>query len=717
LVISRAEVRSDQWVIKDPVRLTYFQVGPEEYAFLRLLDGRTSPAQIRTELSREFPDVEFDDEALSRFLISGIRSNLLVPMTPGYGPLLAARQQATRQQAVVRKLFSLISHRFRGVDPNRFLQWLDRRIGGIFDTRWQRMTALFVLSAFGVLLIRSRQMSAELPTIAQLVSPMNLLSVSLLLVLIKLVHEIGHGLTCVHHGGECHELGFILVGFIPLMYCDVSDSWLQQNRFHRMQVAAAGIAVELVLAAVFGILYLASVPGFLHSLFLNGLLICSLNTILVNGNPLLRYDGYYVCCDLLRMPNLGPDSRARATALFDRVVLGMDTQPDNHPSRQRILWMTAYGFSSIVYRWMVTISILWLINETLRPLRLEGLSYLLGLSIVAGMAFGMWHFLKQRWRLVRNDTAARPRAVTGLTVFGLLSAVVLFVPFPYSVEAPFTLSPGLSSAIYVQTAGYVTPAVRHGDLVSAGAVIAELTNPEVRLALERQQGEVRTARARLVHLTGTRQTVSSSAAALPAAEKAVENAERRLQTLQKKAQRLTLVSPADGVIRQPAGRVRQPVDRSAPQQRFRQSAPLAAENQGVWLEQETLVCYVGNPQQLRAAVFVRQQDVELILTSGRATLQFDSRPGRPIDAQVTQIGRVPELLVPPELAGKKMILTADARGRPAETLFAVYAEVRPEQLEALPALFSTGYASLECPPRSLAARAARLLAHTFAFQI
>ena len=78
---------------------------------------------------------------------------------------------------------------------------------------------------------------------------------------VKVLHEFGHGLSCKHFGGECHEMGVMLLVFTPCLYCNVSDSWMLPNKWHRAAIGAAGMYVELFLASIATFVWWFSEPG------------------------------------------------------------------------------------------------------------------------------------------------------------------------------------------------------------------------------------------------------------------------------------------------------------------------------------------------------------------------------------------------------------------------------------------------------------------------
>ncbi|MFM7831438.1 MAG: hypothetical protein ACKPJD_06585, partial [Planctomycetaceae bacterium] len=235
------------------------------------------------------------------------------------------------RQLLARWGLQRLSFRWRGPDPTPLLDWLVPCLQRLWQPQFARLLPGFVLLAFAAVLLSLSRLQAELPDLAALLTVTNLTALAIAITAARLLHELGHAIACRWFGGECHELGVMVIVFFPLLYCDVSDS----RRFptaQRIAVAAAGIVVELLLAATAAVLWLLSYPGFLHSLFLNLLLFCSLNTLLINGNPLLRYDGYYVLSDLLAIPNLWQQAVGAARQLGSRILLGpLRTAEDGLP--------------------------------------------------------------------------------------------------------------------------------------------------------------------------------------------------------------------------------------------------------------------------------------------------------------------------------------------------------------------------------------------------
>ncbi len=202
----------------------------------------------------------------------------------------------------------------------------------------------------------------------------------------KILHEFGHGLSCKHFGGECHEIGVMFLVLTPCLYCNVSDSWMLPNRWHRAAIGAAGMYVELVLASICTFIWWFTEPGPINYVCLNVMFISSVSTIMFNANPLLRYDGYYILSDILEIPNL----RQKASTILNRKLgkwcLGLE-EPEDPFLPQRKQWLFAtYTVASAIYRWVVMFSILYFLNKVFEPygLKVLGQAIAIGLDLRPG---------------------------------------------------------------------------------------------------------------------------------------------------------------------------------------------------------------------------------------------------------------------------------------------------------------------------------------------
>ncbi len=158
---------------------------------------------------------------------------------------------------------------------------------------------------------------------------------------VKVLHELGHALACKHFGGQVPEMGVLLLVFVPCLYCDVTDAWRFTSKWQRIVVSAAGMMVELVIASLATIVWWYAQPGLVQLVALDVMIVSTVHTLAVNGNPLLRYDGYYILSDLVESPNLWQRSRDALSNLAGHWLLGQQADEDALvPTRHR-LWLAA----------------------------------------------------------------------------------------------------------------------------------------------------------------------------------------------------------------------------------------------------------------------------------------------------------------------------------------------------------------------------------------
>ena len=149
-----------------------------------------------------------------------------------------------------------------------------------------------------------------MPEFTLFFSPANILWLAVVIAVTKVIHELAHGITCRHFGGRCHELGVMFLVFMPCLYCNVSDAWVLPSKWQRAAVGFAGMYAEIGLASLATFGWWFTHPGTLNSIMLDTMVVCSVGTLLINGNPLLRFYGYFILSDVSGVPNLQPRAMA-----------------------------------------------------------------------------------------------------------------------------------------------------------------------------------------------------------------------------------------------------------------------------------------------------------------------------------------------------------------------------------------------------------------------
>lgn len=719
-VIALASAGGDEagWTLKDPLSLAYFRLREAEYAVFSRLDGRMTYGEVLESLRRKFPAESWSLENLKAFIGSLVQSGLLTSLLPGQGRSIAKQQENSRRRARLGLLSNLLSFRWRGIDPEPLLRRVEPSTRWLFSPVTLVACASLIVLAMLLVTLRWETLVRRLPDATALFGLGNLVPLIVVFIGIKLLHEFGHVLTCRHFGGECHELGVQVLMFVPLLYGDVTDAWMVSRRWPRMAISAAGIFVELVLASIATLLWWSSVPGLLNSVFLNVMLVCSINTLLFNGNPLLRYDGYYVLADWLHLPNLAMQARQTVMSLWERVLTGAS---DDEPEHDSCRWWTLviYGVLSAIYRLFVTVGIVWFLHHFFG----RGLG-IFATAISALLVFGavvtpVRELVTRILQRSKSPKSSPRRLRNGLAICGALLAAVLLIPLPYSVSAPFVVFPGDAQPVFVTVGGRIESAAPSGTRVRAGEPLGELVNHELSLQHEQRVAEVARLAARLKNLEAQRGNNESAAIRLPATRDELAGARRRLDQLTSEVQRLRLLSPSSGTVLPPPNVIRpRTVEESLPDWH---GTPLDTDNLGATVREQTLFCYVGDPTRQDALLLVDQNAVEFVRPGQRVQLRFLSAPGELREGQVEEIASSRSEVVPRELTAAQLapVRHTGTGSAPAEVSYEVRVRLLEETASQTSdaALYSPGKARIACGTQSLAARFWRLLRNTFSAEL
>ena len=259
----------------------------------------------------------------------------------------------------------------------------------------------------------------------------NLLLLGLVFPLIKALHELGHASATRAGGGEVHDMGLMLLVLMPVPYVDASAATVLRSRWSRALVGAAGMLVELFVAALAFYLWMSVEPGLVRALCFNVMLVAGVSTLIFNGNPLLRYDAYYILADLIEVPNLSQQAARYWGYLAERYLLLVDDAVSPASSRSESLWFLFYGLASTIYRLLVTIAIALFIGTRF---------FFVGvvLALWAGTMMAVMPIVRVL-RLLQARPSLRERRGRVALVAGTLALLALFVsvlvPVPTRVQA------------------------------------------------------------------------------------------------------------------------------------------------------------------------------------------------------------------------------------------------------------------------------------------
>jgi len=704
-------------VVKDPVSLRYFQLLEEEYAILQMLDGRVSLDELKRRFEQMFAPRQLSFRRLQAFLGRLHRDGLLLAETTGQGEQLLVRRARHRRERMRAALGSVLAIRFRGFDPQPLLDWLYPYCRWMFSAPVLAACLLLMASAVGLVVVQFDVLQSRLPGFYEFFSLQNAVWLMAAVAAAKVLHELSHALTCRHFDCECHEMGIMLLAFVPCLYCNVSDSWLLPNKWQRIAISAAGVFFELTLAAICTFLWWFSEPGLLNAMCLNIMLVCSLSSILFNGNPLLRYDGYYVLSDLAQVPNLAARSRSELQGKLKSWLLGVDELRSDQLVERESRWLIVYAVCSFAYRCLVVVTILWFCYHTLKPYGLQFLAEMLALAVVASTVGGPAYRGAQLVGDPRKRHAIRPsRALATAAVCLALIGAICFVPLPYRVPAAAVLEPADAQRVYVSVPGTLVSSVKVGETVSRGQILAVLRNREVDLDVAKLKGEQAVQAVHLQSLQARRARDATAAIQIPAAREAEAATGKRRAKREEDQRRLTLLAPVDGTVLPPPARRRPPSAEMELSQWV--GLPSDDRNLGSYLATGSLFCLVGNPRQLEAVLVIDQAGVEFVEAGQHVWVHIDERPGTVLTGTISEVARVDLKVAPRELGGDGRLPTrTDEQGSRQPLDISYQARVRLDEHPHLLLAGARGQAKIAAGWQPLGSRFYRYLARTFRFQM
>ncbi len=710
------------WVVKDPIGLNYYRFQEEEYAILQWLDGHTSLDEIKERFEEEFPPQKITLEELQQFLGMLHRSGLVVADVHGQGHELRKRRDERKRKMLLAAASNILCIRFKGFDPERFLNWLYPKIRWLFSPASAILCMLLALSAGTLVAVEFDVFRSKLPEFQQFFSIHNAFLLAAVLGVTKVFHEFGHGLMCKHFGGECHEMGVMVLVLTPCLYCNVSDSWMLPSKWQRAAIGAAGIIVEVVLASIATFLWWFSTPGLFHNLCLNVMFISSITTIVFNANPLLRYDGYYVLADLMEIPNL----RQKATTILTRKLgewcLGLEPPDDPFLPQRNQVFFALYSVAAGIYRWVVALSICMFLYKLFQSYHLQFVGQLMvAMSLYGLLIMPLWQAGKFFYVPGRIDQVKKPRFYTTLGVVVALLLAFLFLPLPSSVVCPLEIQARGAHSVYIDVPGRLLKVdVKAGQSVVEGQPLAQLESTEVDLEVAKVEGSVRECEVKWKNLMQQSFRDRRATAQIPQVREALDALNAQLAEKRTDQQRLHLVAPAAGTVLPP------PLTphRDDPDERLASwsGTPLDTENLGAYLEPGVMFCQVGDPNKLEAVLVIDQTDRNMIRPGQRVELKIEgfASPTYTIHSEIANVAEEQLKVVPRRLSNKsqgELPTKTDPSGveRPMSTSYQASAPLDND--EGLLLLGLRGQARIHTDPISLGARLWRLLTHTFNFKL
>src|SRR6187399_1094181 len=343
--IHRHSYRDAIWfVLQDHSSGRSHRLTPAAYAFIGLMDG-TRTVQNIWDLCNERSgrDAPTQDDVV-RLLGQLHAADALICDVPPDTRELFRRFQRQQRQTWRQRTWTPLAIRVPLFDPDRFLERTAFLVRPLFG--WLGAVIWLSIVSAGLVLAGLNWSALSENVVDRALAPQNLLLLWFVYPLVKAVHELGHAYATKIYGGEVHEIGVMFLVFVPVPYVDASAASSFPNKHERMVVGAIGIGVEMLLASVAVFVFAHATNGMVHAVAYNVILIGGVSTLLFNGNPLLRFDGYYVLSDILEIPNLGQRATKYLGYLVQHYLFGIESAETPATAQGEEFWLFSYGVTS-----------------------------------------------------------------------------------------------------------------------------------------------------------------------------------------------------------------------------------------------------------------------------------------------------------------------------------------------------------------------------------
>jgi putative peptide zinc metalloprotease protein len=607
IVIRRQHYRNELWyLLQDPISERYFRLTPEAYQLINRFDGKRTLEVVwqQAQQSMSHPPRQRD---FIRLLMELKLGGALMEGPESEALKIFARRKQSRQW--LRQLRNPLSLRIPLWDPDRALTRLMPMVQPLFSRFAIRLWLVLVLSGLLQAALHWEAISGNVTS--QLLAVDNLFMMGAVYLLMKLFHEAAHGFATKHWGGEVHQVGVMLLALIPLPYVDASAANGFSERRARITVGAAGVMTEMLFACLGLWLWLATGPGLVNAAAYNMMLIGGLSTLLVNGNPLMRFDGYYIFADLIDIPNLSSRANRYLGYLLQRYLFGLEDATTPAQTDWERGWFIAYGVIAFIYRLYILVTIILFVAERY-PLVGQAIALwaLIGMLILPLARQVKFLFTSQR--LAKRRTRA---LLTTLSLVGFFALILFVIPVPYATHVEGVVLPPDGSEVRAGVQGEVVELLAQPDShVTRGQPLLIMEDPFLQTDLNYLTGRLRELRAQYESLLSERENVQAE---IVLDEMGLVEAE--LAQKQGLVARLTLRSPVAGTFL-----VQQPADLP-----------------GRFLHQGDLVGYVLDHRQSEVKLAVSQEAIGLVRQSTEALeARYANRPAEMVPVKL--LGEVPE---------------------------------------------------------------------------
>ena len=535
LRLERDAVRN-RWLLHDPIRGRFHTIGQVAFAALSRW-APLPPDEFVAHLNHVDPDLEFTAEDLKYLTEFLLTEKLLDQKGTQDTERLATHEAAMRKPWHEQLIHKYLFFRIPLWNPQSFL---DRT--GPAVSRWLRPSLFKIIACFGLvgLYFAARQWGSFVSTFLYFFTPQGFAFYGLSLVVLKIFHELGHAYAARHFGARVPVIGLAFLVMFPILYTDTTDAWRVQDKRSRTLINGAGIMVELSIAAISLFLWAFLPDGIFRSIAFFAASTSWIMSLFVNLNPWMRFDGYYLISDLVGIENMQKRGFEVGRYVMRNTLFGLDEPLSENYPRKTMIGMTAYAWSTWVYRFFLFLGIAILVHHIF-PKAIGIVLFVIEIAMFIALPF--WREIKHWWSQ-RMSILSHSRGRLTLAA-STLALVIFVVPWSTTVSAPALIRPANDTQLFPPIAAKVqTISVLNGQNVKADEVLMTLKSPALEHAKSIALLELDIAKTRWAQRAASledRQLGDLLRDELDQKREALDSVTRELD-------RLTLRAPHDGIV-------------------------------------------------------------------------------------------------------------------------------------------------------------------------
>jgi len=644
--ISKQNISGEiSYVVKIEETSSYRRYGQYEFELLEACDGTRTPAEIVAFMNGRYPNTPVDEATVMEFL-------------DGTEPELWERTVGEKNLAILERLrderkgrldqSSLLYITFKAWDPNKTLARLDPWLSWMYTREFVYFSVALFLFMLWLLAGDWSRIATDTKDLWNFSnkSAYDLWLFWILLLVLGCIHEMGHGLTCKHYGGDVHQMGFMLIYLTPAFFTDTTDILLMDRVAPRQWTIFAGIWVEMVVFSLSAILWHITLPGSaVSNVAYKMMLLSGFQGTVLNLNPLIKADGYYALCQHLQIDNLREDAFAFLKAWLQKYVLRMNVELPQATRREKRIFVT-FSLMALVYSTtLVSLVLLWVRNMCVNKFGAWGyfvfgaLVYFFLRKKLRKVASAMrdgWIRGKEKymaWKFTRRQMAS----------FVAVAALIALPPVPSKVATPFILEPTSQADARATVPGVMQKVlVKQGDVVQMGQVLAIMDNPslEADVAADTQQLALAQSHFRAEEANGNFTAANSANHESIRLTQALFEAKRQFDQLEIRA-------PIAGIV----------------------TTPELTETAGEHFSPGEIFCHISARAEMRARILVRDWEMSDVHPGARVLLKVAPYPYR---TYVGSIERIMPAAAPDQPVSNSVVL--ERNGQQLTNYLAVIAD-------------------------------------------